>query len=58
MEKRELCSASACGHSSPSLPSLPAPLLQVNRTTLFFPQPLSEIYGNAMEWSFMGGFLT
>ncbi len=38
-----------------SLPSLPC--IQVNKTTLYFPKPLSVIYGNAMQWSYAGGFL-
>lgn len=33
-------------------------LWQVDRTVLFFPRSLSSIYGNAMAWSYMGGFLT
>lgn len=31
--------------------------MQVNKTTLYFPKPLSAIYGNAMQWSYAGGFL-
>ncbi|KAL4458884.1 hypothetical protein ABPG75_013749 [Micractinium tetrahymenae] len=30
----------------------------INKTTLYFPKPLSAIYGNQMQWSYMGGFLT
>jgi hypothetical protein len=30
----------------------------VDRTVLFFPKPLSAIYGTMMAWSYMGGFLT
>ena len=38
---------------------LPAthPARQVNSTPLYFPKPLSAIYGNAMQWSYAGGFL-
>lgn len=39
-----------------TLPFLPA--LQVDKTVLYFPKPLSAIYGNQMQWSYMGGFLT
>ena len=36
----------------------PSPCLpQVSRTALYFPKPLSAIYGNAMQWSYAGGFL-
>ena len=31
--------------------------MQVNKTTLYFPKPLSAIYGNAMQWSYAGGLL-
>ena len=31
---------------------------QVDRTVLYFPKPLSSVYGNQMAWSYMGGFLT
>ncbi|KAL4423187.1 hypothetical protein ABPG77_000320 [Micractinium sp. CCAP 211/92] len=30
----------------------------VDKTVLYFPKPLSAIYGNQMQWSYMGGFLT
>lgn len=39
------------------MPAVP-PCLQVDTTTLYFPQSLQSLYGNKMAWSYMGGFLT
>lgn len=39
------------------IPPATHPARQVNSTTLYFPKPLSAIYGNAMQWSYAGGFL-
>ena len=36
----------------------PASAPQPGKTTLYFPQPLSAVYGNSMPWSYAGGYLT